>query len=299
MQVTVAALGAVFTALSLKFQSAFKAYQSKAGVLYTRLPSNTRTNTYGWMTQLPFMKEWIGERQLESIGSQAMSVTNKDYELTVVVKKNDLADDQMGIYGPMTEMVGQQAAAHPDRMVVAALKAGETTTGYDGQYIFDTDHPVDMNDAGKGTQANLFTGMPLTAANYDTVRTAMRILKASNGEPLGVNPTHLIVPPQLEGKAKTIVAAEKDAAGATNTNFGTTTILVLDELADDATSWYLADLSKPLKPFIWQDREAAKFDQITEATSENVFMRKEFIFGTDLRGAAAAALFWLIGKAKA
>lgn len=45
----------------------------------------------------------------------------------------------------------------------------------------------------------------LTPENYETARAAMQSLKGDNGRPLGVNPTHLVVPTALEGAARRLL----------------------------------------------------------------------------------------------
>ena len=57
---------------------------------------------------------------------------------------------------------------------------------------------------------------PLTPESYGAARAAMMSLKGDNGKPLGVRPTTLVVPPNLEGTALQILQAEKNANGATN-----------------------------------------------------------------------------------
>jgi phage major head subunit gpT-like protein len=73
---------------------------------------------------------------------------------------------------------------------------------------------------------------------------------------------------------------------------------VLNELTSD-TEWYLMDTRRALKPFIFQERKAPEMVMLTEVTSENVFQRKEFIYGVDARGAAGYGLWFLAAKAAA
>ncbi|MEO1001156.1 MAG: Mu-like prophage major head subunit gpT family protein [Pseudomonadota bacterium] len=56
----------------------------------------------------------------------------------------------------------------------------------------------------------------LTAENYAAARAAMLGMKGPKGRKLSLRPTHLIVPPALEGAAREVLLAERDAAGATN-----------------------------------------------------------------------------------
>ena len=61
--------------------------------------------------------------------------------------------------------------------------------------------------------------------------------------------------------------------------------------AGSSTAWYLIDLSKSLKPFIFQQREALKMEAITNPNSEYVFTNDAYMFGSSWRGAFCYG-FW-------
>ena len=104
------------------------------------------------------------------------------------------------------------------------------------------DHPGDDNvfdrneyeygihcrdNAGPGWWQTIYgSKQDLNAANYEAARIAMMQFTGDYGRPLGIVPNLLIVPPSLDGAAKMIVKAERDAAGATNVWMGTAEILV-------------------------------------------------------------------------
>src|SRR5690606_37303194 len=71
----------------------------------------------------------------------------------------------------------------------------------------------------------------LDATSYQNARTAMMNFKGDNGRPLNVIPNLLVVPPALEGAAKTILEAENLANGATNIYRGTAELLVVPLLS--------------------------------------------------------------------
>lgn len=55
--------------------------------------------------------------------------------------------------------------------------------------------------------------------------------------------------------------------------------------AGDGPAWFLLDLSKPLKPFIYQKRQPYKFvNKTNPQTSDHVFMADEYVYGVDGRG---------------
>ncbi|MBN8294729.1 Mu-like prophage major head subunit gpT family protein [Rhodobacter sp. NTK016B] len=51
-------------------------------------------------------------------------------------------------------------------------------------------------------------------------------------------------------------------------------------------AWYLIDDSRPIRPIIFQDREAAKITPKTSLTDENVFNHDEYVWGAKRRCAA-------------
>lgn len=164
--VTPQLLTALQTGFRKEYQAAFEAAVPEAQYtkLATIVPSTTRSNTYGWLGDFPDFREWIGDRVIKDMAAHGYAIVNKDFESTVGVKRIDIEDDQVGIYAPMMAHMGRTAALFPDRLVFDLLKAGASTTCYDGQNFFDTDHPVYPNVDGSGT-AQLVSNMDVPASN--------------------------------------------------------------------------------------------------------------------------------------
>lgn len=148
--VTPAILNALFTA----FKSEFEQGKSEAAPQFNKIASviksTSASNTYGWLGKFPSLAKWIGDRNIQSMKSQAYTITNDDYESTVGVDRNDIEDDNLGVYSPIFKEMGNAAAIHPDEMIFPLLAAGFTTLCYDGQNYFDVDHPVYPKADGTG-----------------------------------------------------------------------------------------------------------------------------------------------------
>ncbi|MEW5790028.1 MAG: Mu-like prophage major head subunit gpT family protein [Pseudomonadota bacterium] len=142
---------ALRTGYSKAFQDALAATPTDWEKVATRVPSSSASNTYSWLGQFPALREWVGDRVLKDMSAQAYQIQNKLYEGTVGVKRADIEDDNVGVYTPLFAEMGRAAKAHADQLVFGLLAAGETTTCYDGQNFFDTDHPVYPNVDGTGT----------------------------------------------------------------------------------------------------------------------------------------------------
>ena len=149
--ITPALLSGLRTGFSKAFQDALAATPADWEKVATRVPSSSASNTYAWLGQSPALREWVGDRVLKDMAAQAYQVQNKLYECTVAVKRTDIEDDNVGVYAPLFSEMGRAAKAHADQLVFGLLAAGETTTCYDGQNFFDTDHPVYPNVDGTGT----------------------------------------------------------------------------------------------------------------------------------------------------
>jgi phage major head subunit gpT-like protein len=109
--------------------------------------SVTSEENYGWLGQFPQLREWIGDRVLNNLTTSSFTIVNRDFENTIEVPRNRILDDQYSIFGPMFDEMGRDAAELPNKLVAELMNFGFTSLCYDGQYFFDTDHPV-LNAAG-------------------------------------------------------------------------------------------------------------------------------------------------------
>jgi len=71
----------------------------------------------------------------------------------------------------------------------------------------------------------------LTAANYQAARLAMQTFTRDGGDPLGINPTHLVVSPGNEAAARAILEKQYLSGGESNTNYNTAQLIVSPWLA--------------------------------------------------------------------
>ena len=293
MLITKAAIQQLQVGFSGLYRAGWNVTQPKLVGLATTVPSNTRTNTYGWMGRLLKMRKWDGPRVIQNLNTFAYQLENEPYELTVGVDRDDIEDDQLGVYNPLFDEMGRNAQKWPDQVLKTALQAGTTNLGFDGVAFFSTAHPLNA----AGNQSNNFTTTALNATNFSTVRAAMSAYTGEDGEPLGVNPDTLIVPPQLEDTANTIVTAEYGSSGASNVQKGQAKVVVVPELSNQGTTWYLADSSNAIKGLVWQLRKAPEFVSKTELTDDNVFFQKQFVWGVDARGVAGYGPWFLMARA--
>ncbi len=147
-------------ALRVGFKTSFQGGLGQAASQHLRIstvvPATTKEQKYGWLGKIPNVREWIGPRAVQNLQSHDYAIKEKPWELTIGVDRDDIETDNLGIYAPMFTEMGQSTGSKWDSLAFDLLKAGFATECYDGQYFFDTDHPV--LDA---------EGAPVSVANTD------------------------------------------------------------------------------------------------------------------------------------
>lgn len=135
---------------------------------------------------------------------------------------------------------------------------GTDATGPDSVALCSTAHPRhpgdSTTDSNEGTDA-------LSAANVSTVRRAMGDFVDLNGDLLNVVPDELLVPPELEDTALTIVRSAQDPASANNAinpQAGRFQVKVWHYLTD-ANAWFMIDSARRRQSLIWYNRIPLEF----------------------------------------
>lgn len=129
------------------FKGAFGTIKPMWDQVAMSVPSTASEQVYGWLGANTKMREWVGERVYQNLKTHGYSIKNKTFENTVAVPREAIEDDQHGVYAPLMAQMGQDAASHPDELLFALIALGISTPCYDGQYFFDTDHPVGLQGA--------------------------------------------------------------------------------------------------------------------------------------------------------
>lgn len=263
-----------------------------SAMLATVVKSNTLVSTYAWMKRVLQAREWLGPREIQNLDTISTQLTNKDFELTVGVDKNEIADDMLGMFTDVIAELARQMKYIPTIAIINLMIQGDVAgnVGFDGQVFFSATHDLDP----AGTQTNVGSSV-LSSTSWEATRATMQQYTATDGRLLGVNPNLIVIPPQLEGVAKTLLVAERGANGSTNINRDEASYLVIPELTD-VNDWYALDTRKGIMPFLWQSREDTSFTSLTNATDENVFMLRRLLWGAERRGVAGYGPWWLAFK---
>lgn len=286
----------IFIALKSTFNNAFASAPTTWEKIAMKVASTSGQSDYVWLSKFPRMRQWIGDKQIKNLEAAKYSIVNNDFEATVEVNRNDIADDNLGLYGPQAQMAGESAKQLPDEIIMEVVNNAMVSKCYDGQNFIDASHPVRQEDgnmgavSNKGTKALSADSSAAAAASYGAARIVMRKFKDDEGRPLNVTPNVLLVPVALGDIARALMNNERLDDGKPNPYRGTAEVVEDTRLTSD-TAWFLLDTTKPIKPFIYQERQAPVFVQQTDPQSDDVFSRKLFKFGAEARAAGGYG-FW-------
>lgn len=190
-------LRGIYVAFNTLFNKAFEAEDPLYKLIATVTNSTTDAETYAWLGDIPGMREWIGDREIQNLTASDYTIKNKDFELTVSVPRNAVEDDKIGLYNPSVQMLGQSAAQHPDKLIFDLLASGFVAKCYDGKPFFSEEHMV-----GKKKVSNLGKE-ELSMETYIAARAAMMSFTNAKGEPLGLVPDTLVSRPRWKRRPGT------------------------------------------------------------------------------------------------
>jgi phage major head subunit gpT-like protein len=240
--------------------------------------SDQNIETYPMMGAIPDPSEFTDERKARKVSEYSFTLENGEWEQTIAVKRSMLDDERYGQLNNMASKMGRKFVRWTDKKVFALLPAGNSALAYDGQNFFDTDH----SEGNSGTQVNKST-TALSATEYATARAGLMILKDDQGDPVGIMPNLLVIPPALEKTALEIVKAVTISTGGTNVLQGSAEVIVVSYLTD-TNNWYLLDTSGGEKPLILQERIALELG-FQGADSDAGFHNNTYSYGSYWRGA--------------
>ena len=284
MMITPQNLRGIYVGFNTIFTKALGDYKPLYPEIATVTPSTTDTETYAWLGDIPGMREWIGEREIQNLTASEYTIKNKSYEATIGIDRDVIEDDRIRLWSSNISALAQNAAKNPDKLIFRLLAEGFTSKCFDGKPFFS-----DAHKTGGRTVSNM-SHAKLSLDAYIAARASMMSLTNSKGEPLALVPDKLVVPPALEKEARDILVADF-INGTKNTMQGTAKPLVAPQLAGHDSAWFLLCTTQPVKPLIYQERKKPKFVSKTNETDDNVFMSKQFLYGVDARGNAGYG-FW-------
>lgn len=259
--------------------------------LAEKLDMTKPTIEFNWMGFPGSVKKWDGPRKLEKLGGKNYRIATEEWENSIRASRKDIRDDALSLYNSRIDMLAMTFRDQQLELLASALVNGFITssdfgTCYDGSVFFGNSHPLDNGS----TNDNLLTATLDDTGALDDAILLMRTMKRDDGKPLNLSPTHLLCGPTTEKYGRALLLAQFGSGGASNTDFGRVALHVSPYITDG--KWFLADLSKPVKPLFFGEREAVWTDSVV--SGDDAFMTGELKFGAAASHNAAFAFYQLI-----
>ena len=113
----------------------------------TTLPSTTAVETHTYMSNLPRLSEFTGASESVQLIDSTYTVKNKTYRAgPVLVKKENLDDDQQGGYLKTINALPTRAQKDIGHKMLSHLALGTTTACFDGSNFFADSHNFGSGD---------------------------------------------------------------------------------------------------------------------------------------------------------
>ena len=292
MNITAANLDALFKTYQTKFTEAQKNAQQRVtpndlqpeDIAISFIAGGSSTQ-HSWLNQLKGIHEWVGQRVIEQLKLGKLTVVNRDFENTVTVSRNEIEDDQYGVYAPLIGMMGADAENLWKKLALEALLGNGDWA--DGNKFFCSGRV--LKEAEGDSAAVTITNGVTTAfskAAVETAIAAMRGWKLGGGEPAEVRPDVLLVGPSLEGAAKQVCEADLVSDGtATVSNVSTAKALkVRVSPLITGNNWFVLGDKNGVKAVGVQKRKLPQLTRMDKDTDQEAFMSNNFLYGVHARG---------------
>lgn len=222
-----------------------------------------------------------GRLELDQLYTQ--NYTHVEYPVELVIEKKLVLNDQ---YGKIRRLITRAGMSAEQKMEIDAASlfnnAFSGTTWSDGVVLCSTAHPKSPAKSS-GTYSNKGTSA-LTADAVSTTRVNMMRFKDDRGNEIGVMPSVILVPPELEDAAikATNSALDPDTANnAMNPQAGRWQVIPWQRLTD-TNAWFMIDDAWRMDAVNWYNREALQVMMTRETTTEVVYeLKLHYSFGVD------------------
>lgn len=290
MNLSQTTLAAMFLGLNTTFMRVLQSSPTVYNQLAMTVQSTGRGNVYPMLSDIPAMREWIGDKRVDQMDGKDYTIVNKSYESTIAVKRDDIEDDNLGFYTMQAGAIGEAGATLWDELLAEVINNGFTNLTYDGQAFFSDSHELKSPDfsgtfSNKGTKKLSAATQAAAKASLGAALESFGSLKRANGKPLGVRPNVLMVPPALEDVANALMTADRLEDGKVNLHKGRLTV-VINPFLTSPDAWFVLATDRSMRPFIVQKRKEPVMVSQTDMNADDVFMRAEYKFGVEARGAA-------------
>ena len=282
--------------LKTTFYLAYDAATPLYPEISTEVPSSADQEKYAWLGTAPTMRKWVDERVPKGLLDHSYTIENDHFEASLSINRDTLEDDLTGQLNFRVQDMGQRTRRHPDGLVKTLISDGESTTCYDGQFFFDTDHV----EGSSGSQSNDLThnvatpSAPTQAEFEVALHQAIEALigfKDDQGEPFleewQLNSSNLICMVPKEHRKAALQTVQAGTINNTDNILQNVARVAVNPRLTNNDRFYLFYTGAPIKPFIFQQRGFNDGQNLHVGmlgdNTETGFIRNTWVFGVDAR----------------
>lgn len=297
-----------------------------------------------WVDMLPIVRDWTGvSKELVNWNERGYRIRIRDLERTSKIRYKELERANKRMLKLELSNLTQAVARYKHDLVTQAILFNglsvdprhpfpDAYAGYDNVGLFGV-HPINPDfpltatiefpvsgGSALNSQSNVYTGLPLNAANWAVARGRGRQLRDPRGINLGVEYDTLVVPPtQVEAAyeavgAKIVAVFPTTQSGASKENVNATITLLANgvmivcmrELDNGSpgseTTWYpmCRRHSSGVKPFeVMIEKEmffGTSLGSVAGLNEYNSIATEDVLFAASGRAVAYATLWFLSAK---
>jgi len=296
----------------------FQALEQITGVSWTSLVANTFTSTqdtetYAGLGNVPQLREWLGGKNVKTLGEYKVQITNADYESTIRFKNKDMRRDKTAQVQARMGELATRALAHDAKLLSTIINNGSgttTATAYDGLAMFSASHAVGssgtINNAitvdisalptGDTTGSHGSTTAPSVGEMALSIMAGIKQIfgfKDDQGEPMNelANDFAIMVPVGLSDAAQAALTSVYLAQGMSNPTLvqananGTlvTKRCIVNPRITATDTFYVFRVDSFVKAMIIQLEMAPVMKALAEG-SDNEFWNNEHVFSVEKAG---------------
>ena len=251
------------------------------------LPSEGKDEKYGFLGDIPAVTEWIGDKTTGHIKDHDYTLTNKNYDVSINIDRNEINDDRMGILRPRIAQMVSAMQRYKWDLVIASIVAGTTLLAYDGDAFFATHSSPTLDNLLGGTSSTIAT----IKTDLYSAKSAMMEFQSDQSKVMRLALDTILVPAEQEGLFLEVLESSTNPGGAGDGIFnplkGWIKQLIVEPSLTDANDWYGFAAAHPLKPMILQMREEP--NPVMDTTAEK--RSRQIIFSAEMRAVAGYGIF--------
>lgn len=222
----------------------------------------------------PTMRELKGKVDIAEYVETGWEVANQPYHNTINVPREDLEHGELAGHTMRLQMIGDDAAVFPDKLLAARCMGGFTSKCYNGKNFFDTGH-IHFK-GGTKTWDNKST-LKLTEDSFNEGRVSIMSVQHENGDAFAVEmKLVLVVGPKNMVAAEKIIKAVNKAGGESNTTAGAAELIVDALITDD--SWFIFNLAGVTRPFCFIESVPVELNFAQDKETTDFILNQRFLF---------------------